>query len=239
MKRFFAVSPPVSLGMRRAFPVVCGYMPVGFAFGVLAVQNGISPLYAVMISLFVYAGSAQLIAAGMFGAGAPMLSIILTTFMVNLRHVLMSTALCHWLSHLPRPFLVLFGLELTDETFALHSRAMQQGEKPVKAQLLACNMTAHLGWILSTALGAFMGELLGDTKPYGLDFTLPAMFIVLLVPQLRERLYFLAALAAGALSVIFMLSGAGRWNVMLATLITASLGTWIASRHAEGKGSAA
>ena len=210
-------------GSQRALPVVLGYLPVGFAFGVLVVQNGMPPWMAVLTSVIVYAGSAQLIAAGLIGAGVSPMSIIATTFVVNLRHLLMATALAPWLSHLPRRWLALFGLELTDETFALHSQLQRQGVQPVPAEILACNVTAQLGWVTGTAMGAFSGDRLGDTKPFGLDFTLAAMFIALLVPQCRNRLHLLAALTAAALSVSFTLLGAGRWAVVAATVITACL----------------
>jgi 4-azaleucine resistance transporter AzlC len=216
-------------GARLALPVVLGSLPVGFAFGVLAVHNGISPWLAVVMSCVVYAGSSQLIAVNLIGAGAPVLTIVLTTFVVNLRHLLMSAALAPWLSRLPRVTLILFGLELTDETFALYSRRQRPGHLPylpVPAELFACNAAAHLGWIASTALGAFSGELLGDTRPFGLDFTLAAMFIALLVPQCRGRLHILAACAAAGLSVALVALGVNRWAVIIATVVTACLAGW-------------
>lgn len=226
----------IKKGLKRVSPVLFGYFPVGFAFGVLAVQNGLSPMQAICISICVYAGSSQLIAAGMFGAGMPLVSIVATTFMVNLRHVLMSTALSHWLSHQPRQWLILFGFELTDETFALHSKAMRHGETPNPPLLLTCNITAHVAWVLSTVCGVFFGEMLGDVRPYGLDFTLPAMFLALLIPQIVERLYLLAALCSGLVSVGLVLAGAQRWNVMLATILTASLATLLVVRQEKREG---
>lgn len=220
-------------GARLALPVVCGYLPVGFAFGVLAVHNGIAPWLAVLMSLIVYAGSSQLIAAGLIGAGVPIPSVVVTTFVVNLRHLLMSTALTPWLSRVPRSRLILFGFELTDETFALHSKTQRQGQPPVMAELMACNVTAQLGWVISTALGAFSGELLGDTRPFGLDFTLAAMFIALLVPQCRDRRHLLAAVTAAGLSVALTLGGAERWSVVIATVTTACLAGWLTGKRAE------
>ncbi|MDR2726714.1 MAG: AzlC family ABC transporter permease [Deltaproteobacteria bacterium] len=218
---------PLRSGARLALPVVCGYLPVGFAFGVLAVHNGIAPWLAVFMSFVVYAGSSQLIAAGLIGAGAPVLSVVVTTFVVNLRHLLMSTALAPWLSRAPRPQLILFGFELTDETFALHSQKQRLGQPPIMAELIACNAIAQSGWIASTALGAFSGELLGDTRPFGLDFTLAAMFIALLAPQCRDRPRLFAAIAAAGLSVALTLIGADRWAVVIATVTAACLAGWL------------
>ena len=221
---------PLQSGARRALPVVLGYLPVGFAFGVLAVHNGLAPGPAVLMSCLVYAGSSQLIAAGLIGAGAPVLSIVATTFVVNLRHLLMSAALAPWLARVPRIRLILFGFELTDETFALHSREQSLGQPPVMAELFACNAAAQLSWVSGTALGAFSGELLGDTRPFGLDFTLAAMFIALLAPQCRSRLHLLAAMAAAGLSLALTLAGADRWATLIATVVTACLAGRLAAR---------
>ena len=83
----------VLTGFTRAIPVMMGYFTVGFAYGILAQNAGLSIFNGILMSVIVYAGSAQLIGAGMFGMGAHPLSIIFTTFIVNLRHLLMSAAI--------------------------------------------------------------------------------------------------------------------------------------------------
>jgi 4-azaleucine resistance transporter AzlC len=213
---------------------VLGYVPVGFAFGVLAVQNGIPAWAAVLISVVVYAGSAQIIAAGLFGAGAPAATIVLTTLIVNLRHMLMSAALSPWLSGFARRTLIAFGLELTDETFALHNQSRARGHAPVPARLIACNLTAHISWIAGTLIGVFSGGLLGDTRLFGLDFTLAAMFIALLVPQCADRLHLLAALTSALFCTVLFLLGADRWAVVLSTAATACLAGWLAGLPRSG-----
>lgn len=225
------VQTPVQTGIRRGIPVVLGYVPLGFAFGVLAVQNGIPGWMAVIMSILVFAGSAQFIAAGLWGAGASVLSVVFTTFVVNLRHLLMAASLAPWLSSYSRVQQTLFGVELTDETFALHSSAMRLGEKPCLPLLYAANLTAHAGWVGGSALGVMAGDFLPDPRLFGLDYALPAMFLALLAPQCQERLPFLAAILAGCLSIVLALAGAGRWNVILATLLTATIGALLVTRR--------
>lgn len=223
-------------GIQRGIPIVLGYVPLGFAYGVLAVQNGIPPVPAVLMSLFVFAGSGQFIAAGMWGMGASVLSIVFTTFVVNLRHLLMAASLAPWLSSFTRLQQTLFGLELTDETFALHSSAMRTGERASLPVLYAANITAHSGWVGGGLFGVLAGDLLPDPKLFGLDYALPAMFLALLLPQCLRRLHFFAALLAGALSVGLVFAGVGRWNVILATLITSTIGAFLVTyrdRHLD------
>ncbi|MEG2140694.1 MAG: AzlC family ABC transporter permease [Bilophila sp.] len=211
-------------GVQRGIPIVLGYLPLGFAYGVLAVQNGIPPIPAVLMSLFVFAGSGQFIAAGLWGMGASVLSIVFTTFVVNLRHLLMAASLAPWLRSFTRTQQALFGFELTDETFALHSSAMRSGETASLPLLYAANSTAHAGWIGGAVCGVLAGDVLPDPKLFGLDYALPAMFLALLLPQCLRRLHLFAALFAGLLSVGLALAGTGRWNIIIATLATATVG---------------
>ena len=86
---------PVVQGLMAAWPICLGYIPIGLAFGVLAQKAGLSVLEIGSMSIFVFAGSSQFIAVSMLSTGAGAASIIVTTFMVNLRHLLMSLARPH------------------------------------------------------------------------------------------------------------------------------------------------
>ncbi len=222
--------------MLQAVPIVLGYVPIGLAFGVLAQKAGLSFSAALAMSLFVYAGSAQLIAVGMLSAGASPLAIVLTTFIVNLRHLLMSAALSPYLGRWSRLALAAFAYELTDETFAVHATrfAALPDETPSRSMALATNATAQVAWLTGTALGVALGGAIADVRPYGLDYALPAMFIALLVLQVKGRREILVASVAGALSVGLYLAGLRQWHVLAATVAGALFGamcdTWI-ERH--------
>jgi len=218
-----ASRPEWLIGVTRAVPIVMGYVSIGVAFGVLAQKAGLSALNTVLMSLLVYAGSSQLIAVGLFAASAPALSVILTTFVVNLRHILMSAALSPYLKRWSKPELAAFAYQLTDETFAIHSARFASG-LPSKAQIFAANVTAQAAWICGSWLGVVLGQAITDVKPLGLDYVLPAMFIALMVLQIKDRVQVGVALATGALSVGLLLAGVSRWNVIVATLIGATIG---------------
>lgn len=213
----------IQRGMLRVLPVLMGYVPVGFAYGVLANKAGLPVFHTLLMSLIVYAGSAQLIAVTLFSSGVAPLSIIATTFIVNLRHLLLSAALAPHLVGWSKRELAGFAFELTDETFALHSTRFAEGPA-TKTEIFASNITAQITWVISTLLGMTAGGLIGDVKPFGLDYALPAMFIALLVMQVKNRVQALAALAAGIFSVLLLQAGMTQWNVILATLLAATLG---------------
>jgi 4-azaleucine resistance transporter AzlC len=210
-------------GVVLAAPIVIGYIPIGFAYGVLAQQAGLSTRNTVLMSLLVYAGSAQLIAVGLFATGAPALSIILTTFVVNLRHMLMSAALSPYMQHWRKGELAAFAYELTDESFAVHITRFTENSPP-KGEMFAINATAQVSWIFGSWVGAVAGQLITDVKPLALDYALPAMFIALLVMQIKDKRHIVVATATGLLAVALTLGGLGHWSVIIATLIGATLG---------------
>ncbi len=210
-------------GVSQAVPIVLGYVPIGLAFGVLAQKASISTLNALLMSLLVYAGSAQLIAVGLFASGVPPFSIILTTFVVNLRHLLMSAAVAPFLRQWHKVRLAAFAYQLTDETFAVHS-ARFASVGPNQAEVFATNVTAQASWALGTLLGAIVGRAIADVKLLGLDYALPAMFIALLVLQIKRRIEVGVALLTGLIAAGLLLIGVERWNVIVASLIGATVG---------------
>ena len=106
-------------GARDTLPLIIGAIPFGIIFGTLSAKAGLSPAGTVGMSMFVFAGSAQFIAMGLVGAGTAWPMIVLTTFVVNFRHLLYTATLLEDLKRLPRRWQVLLTFGLTDETFAV------------------------------------------------------------------------------------------------------------------------
>ena len=133
-------------GLAQAAPVVLGYVPIGFAYGVLARESGLSMRETVLMSLIVYAGASQFIAAGLFAAGAPPLSIVVTTFVVNIRHALLSASLAPYLRHWRPPALAAFAYHLTDETFAVHA-VRYDAAPPDRVETFVVNAVSQAAWV--------------------------------------------------------------------------------------------
>jgi 4-azaleucine resistance transporter AzlC len=220
-------------GLVLAAPIVLGYVPIGFAYGILAQKAGLSTFSTLLMSLLVYAGSSQLIAVGLFAAGSSAWSIIVTTFVVNLRHMLMSAAVSPYLERWRQPELAAFAYQLTDETFAVHSARFASGtiDKP---EAFTINVTAQVAWIVGGWLGTVAGQLVTDVKSLALDYALPAMFVALLVLQTKDRVQIGVALLAGVMAVGLSLAGMDQWTVIAATLAGATCGVlleeWIKKR---------
>jgi 4-azaleucine resistance transporter AzlC len=219
----YSKSKSLIYALKQAAPIILGFLPVGFAYGVLARKTGISIDNTLLMSILVFAGSSQFIAVGLLAAGGSFISIVITTFIVNLRHMLMSAALAPYLKKWSKLGILCFGFQLTDETFALHSTRFAAGENS-RRETFMINCIAQLAWVFGTGLGIISSTLITDVKPMGLDYALPVMFIALLVAQLKDRSHLLVALRAGVLSTALSLGGVNQWNVIIATLIGATAG---------------
>jgi 4-azaleucine resistance transporter AzlC len=210
--------------MRATIPLVVGAVPFGIIFGALAVNSGLSPAAALGMSAFVFAGSSQFIAANMVAGNATIPFIILTTFVVNIRHSLYAATLAPYMRHLPQRWLIPLGFWLTDESFVVVVQRYQQADaSPYKHYFYLGSALMMYGfWQLSTLVGIVAGQSIPDPQSWGLDFALIATFIGMLVPMLVARPMLVAALVAGIAAVA--------WNALANRLeLPSQLGLLVAA----------
>lgn len=221
--------PTYRAGTKAALPIVLGYLPIGFAYGVLARTAGLSVAEVGLMSLLVYAGSAQFIGVEMLAAGAAAPAIISTTFLVNLRHLLLSTALLPSFQKNSPAQNALLSYGITDETFAVNASLLRG--RPIGPRFVAgLHVTSQASWVAASVLGALAGQMAADQEALGLDFALPAMFIGLLVPNLRGEgggRRVAAAVIAAAIAVCMGLAGLSSWGIIVATVAAATVGVML------------
>ena len=216
-------------GMVGAWPICLGYFPIGMALGVLARQAGLTPLDIGLMSILVFAGSAQFIGVAMIGEGASALSIILTTFVVNFRHVLMSSSLAPHMYGVRRSFLALFAYGVTDESYAVNMTRFRQGGWD-RWRALVLHHTANTTWFIASVTGALAGSLIPQGA-FGIDFALPAMFLALLVYQIQSRIHIITGLIAVFVSVVCYLTIPGDGYAVIATVVAATCGYLLQRRR--------
>lgn len=219
-----AADPGQASPWRRAgllsLPILAGYVPIGVGFGLLWVQQGLPGWAAPVLALVVYAGAAQFLAAGMIAAGQGPAEIALATLVLNARH------LVYGLAFLDRfrgwsAAKAYFAFALTDETYAVLAarQPVGDGDGMEEGLLWRVAMLNHGYWVLGCALGAAAGHVLPPGLK-GLDFALTALFLVLLLEQVRSRRKAMAAaLAGGVAAVGVLLAGSG--NTLLPILAVA------------------
>ncbi|MBN1562866.1 MAG: AzlC family ABC transporter permease [Anaerolineae bacterium] len=192
-------------GVRAQLPILLGTSPFGVIYGILALEAELPIPIILAMSMIVFAGSAQFIAAELFKTLTPGVIIVMTTFVVNLRHMLYSASLAPYVKHLSKPWKYLLAFLLTDEAYAV-TIVRYEKSTPASARhsnqhwyFLGSGLTLWVSWQMSTIVGIVVGAEIPAS--WSLDFALPLTFIALVIPVLRDRPAILAALTAGIVAV--------------------------------------
>jgi 4-azaleucine resistance transporter AzlC len=209
-------------GLAAAWPICLGYLPIGLSLGVLAQKSGLAPWQMALMSLLVFAGGSQFIAVAMLEAKGAPAAIVVTTFMVNLRHLLMSSSLSLHFPAASRRFLALFAYGVTDESFAVNMARFSEGNWD-RISALTLNQVTNATWVFSTVLGTYIGQFIPDDS-YGIDFALTGMFICLLVFQVKNAVFAATAVCAALFSVLVYLWLPGNVYVIVASCLAATAG---------------
>ena len=163
-------------------PVMTGYLVLGFGFGIIIKVNGFGILHAFMMSALVYAGSMQYAAIGLFMGGASLITVAITTLMVNARHLFYGISMIDRYkgTGLKKPYLI---FALTDETYSLVCTDNPKiEEKDRKKYYLLVSLLNHFYWILGSVIGAVVGTVVKFNSE-GIEFALTALFITVFVEQ--------------------------------------------------------
>ena len=221
-----------SAGLRTGLPIMLGYVPIGIAFAVMARQAGLSVGQTCLMSLTVYAGASQMMAAGILAEGAGLAAIVLATFVLNLRHIIMSTCVMHRMEPAPLPLRLLAAFGVTDESFALFTTDTR-GFRSVFF-FLGIHAAIYLSWNLGTLLGALAMDLLPPILTASLGVSLYAMFISLLTPHLpgNGRLTALVLLTALCNTLLGRVM-ASSWALIVSTLLCAFAGSFFVEPEEE------
>ena len=199
---------------RRAFldtvPVMTGYLFLGFGFGILAQQNGLSLWWALAMSVFIYAGSMQFVAVTMLSGSTGLLAAALTTLAVNARHLFYGISMIDRYKGTgkKKPYLI---FALTDETYSLVSQK-EPGQDGGEYYFLVSALD-QLYWVLGTLLGAAAGQWI-PLNYEGIDFVLTALFVTIFVEQwLSTKNHLPACIGLGASILCRVIFGSGAFLI--------------------------
>jgi 4-azaleucine resistance transporter AzlC len=184
--------------------MLVGAAPFGVIFGTLAAPSGLSHTGAVLMSLLVFAGSSQFIAITLLAGGTGTVLIVLTTFVVNLRHALYSANLQPHVASLPQLWRAPLAFLLTDETFAVVQHRYAEGDlSPFKHwYYLGSCLAMYANWQLWTVTGIFLGQTVAGISRFGLEFAMVATFVAIVVPLLRTCPMVASALTSAAAALL-------------------------------------
>lgn len=198
---------PLSLffeGAKDTFPLIVGAIPFGIIFGTLATTAGLSFVATMGMSMFVFAGASQFVCLSLLVAGTAWPMIVLTTFVVNLRHMLYGATMVPFYKELNPLWKILLAFGLTDETFAVAvNRYNQKDGVPGKHYYnLGSMVFMYTNWNLCTIIGFTAGNAFPGISHWGLDFAMPATFIGIVIPYLVSKPMWASVITAGTVSIM-------------------------------------
>ena len=210
------------IAFRDTIPVMTGYLFLGFGFGIIMQQNGFGPIWAIAMSLFIYAGSMQYVAVGLLTSAAGLLTTAMATFVVNARHLFYGISMvdAYKGTGKKKPYLI---FALTDETYSLVSREKLPDGIDKQKYYLLVSLFDQCYWVTGTALGSLAGALL-PINYEGIDFVLTALFVTIFVEQwLSTKKHFPAIVGVAASMLCLVVFGSETFLIPSMILIAAIL----------------
>lgn len=220
-----------SAGIKAGMSIAIGYFPVALTFGLLAKTTGLSLIEATAMSIFVFAGAAQYISLSLITAGVAPILIVLNTFVVNIRHFLMTAALNEKMEPAAVWKKALYAFGITDESFAV--LAIQREERVKTSFAAGVILISYGSWVVFTSLGHLIGANLPHFLQSAMSIALYAMFVGLLVPSMRgNRKVVSLAVIAGLINSVFYFTEwlSTGWAILVSTLASAIIIELISSK---------
>ena len=211
----------ISSAFRASLPVMAGYLVLGLGFGVLLQDLGYSFLWALLMSLTIYAGSMQYAALDLISGGASLITCALMTLMINARHVFYGLSMLdrYQAAGRKKPYLI---FSLTDETYSLVCAPAPEGTQPT-GYYLWVSLLNQFYWVTGCTLGGLVGPFLPFDST-GMDFAMTALFVVIFVEQwLSTKNHLPALLGLGITAGCLLLLGPRRFVIPAMVLITLAL----------------
>ena len=210
----------VGEGLVASIALVPSVFVYGTVFGGLAVQAGLRSIEVWAMSLLVFAGASQFVAVPMIAAGASPVAIVLTTYVVNMRHYLMAATLAPSFRAFPRGWLAVVAHVLNDESFAV---AVARRNPPDPWVYIGSAVAVSGAFLSGVLVGTQLGGLVSDPARWGLDFAFPAVFLALVAAQLRSRADRLIAVAGAGLAVVIALVLPGNWHIVVTGVVVSGV----------------
>jgi len=220
------------LGVIKTLPVIAGVVPFGLAYGVLAVQGGLTVGETLLMSLVVFAGASQFMAVGMFASGVGGLTIVASTLLINIRHLVMGLSLSPYLSETAPRWQRMLAFGMVDESYLTSiTHYREQGSPQGNPHfMLASGLLMYVAWASATLIGAIAGHSISDPLKWGLDFAMPATFLTMLLPQVvSRRILAVVIVAAVAATAVFILIP-GKWYIIIAVGVGTATGLVLEQR---------
>lgn len=221
------------IGAKKSIPVAIGYVPLGIACGVLLISAGFNWWQIGLMSLLVFGGSAQFMAASLILSRTELAAIIPIVLLLNARQMLLTSSLSQYLKGESNLNVAILSQLTADETYALNISEFKksehdQGDWSIH-NAIGLALTGYLTWVVSTVLGGVLGNFIVFPDVI-MNYVLIAMFIGLLIPQITTRLLFTVTLLTTVITIIGMNWFQPSIMIIISTLAGSLIGHFIEQR---------
>lgn len=212
-----------------SMPLCLSYIPIGLACGILLHAAGFNFVMALLVSIVVFSGGAQFLIASLLMVNAPLGSIIVMLFFLELRYALLGSSLSKYLSRETNRFILLFSASMNDENYAINYLKFATDKNWTPQDALMVEHYSLLAWASGNMVGALIGSAVSIDLEI-VDFALTALFLYMIVMQVQSNLTFLMALLSAVLSVVFLTWTKSTLGIVIATVLASLCGFFIESR---------
>ncbi|WP_246147623.1 AzlC family ABC transporter permease [Secundilactobacillus folii] len=204
-------------------PLNLSYIPIGLACGVLLHAAGFNTLLTGLVSIFIFSGGAQFMIASMLTINAPLVSIVLMLFFLELRYALLGSSLSRYLTKTSERFKLIFAVSMNDENYAVNYLKFATDKKWTPREALMVEHYSLLFWTVSNLVGSLIGSALKIDLTV-VHFALTALFLYMIIMQVKNRLTILISVVAALLAVFFLVLTKSTLGLVIATLISSFIG---------------
>lgn len=209
--------------LKAIYPVMISYFLLGIACGMLLYEAGFGLIAILLMSVFVFGGSAQFMVASMVPLGAAVPSIVLMAFFLNLRNMLLTSSISPYIKETSIPYLVLFSHTVGDESYAINYNEFQKNKQWDTKRAMGSNLLAFITWALSTILGGAIGSSLALNSVV-MNYLLISMFVFMLVNQFVSKRFVFVGLLSGGLAVLLTIVLHNNMAIVLAAVLASCIG---------------
>ena len=206
-----------------SMPLCLSYIPIGLACGILLHAAGFNFIMILIVSIVVFSGGAQFILASLLTINAPLSSIFLTLFFLELRYALLGSSLSKYIKSESQHFIWLFAISMNDENYAINYLKFATDKKWTPKDALMVEHYSLISWSVANMVGGLIGSAISINLEV-VDFALTALFLYMIVMQVQSHLTLLISILSAVLAVVFMVLTKSIIGVIIATLIASFVG---------------
>ncbi len=222
------------IGIRDTFPLVIAATPFAIVYGALAISYDLSPWLIMSMSIFVFAGASQFIAITLLAASTALPVILVTVFIVNLRHSLYAASLMTAMTKVPQWLRIPMAFWLTDETYAVaNNRLLREPNRPhFISYYIGSAVFMYSNWVFFCWLGMTLGQSVPNLTEWGLDVAMILAFIGIVIPILTNRADWACAITATACTLVSY-DWPNKTGLLFSSLIAIGVGLFIEYRLSQ------